>query len=151
VRVIFVTEDLEQRMEAARHGLLGEQVDDEVLMFTNSFGHEAVQFMAYTAAQWRGLQEWNQKLNVLVAATLVLEENESWLYDHESGWQGEPALEQLAALWRQTLRQSSAALGLEEQYGRPGVLALVEQFAAKVRSGNDDDLFDEPVVFRYQP
>lgn len=151
IRLVIVSQDLKQRLDQAEELLLGEQYGEEILMFDTAFGDDAMDCIDWTVREFPKLRDWNQRLNHLLASTDVLNRHDCWLHGHESGWGGEEPLEAFAALWRSVLQQSSASLGIDDEFTRPAVQCLLRMFAAKVREGNDEDMYDEPVAFAYEP
>ena len=66
-----------------------------------------------------------------------MRDNEGEMYD---------MVEDLGSLWKQLLKTSDADLGIDAEYTRPGVLALLQDLAAELEKCQDCNMDYE---FRY--
>ena len=75
------------------------------------------------------------RFDALFAVTWVLRRHEFWMHDNEfweAGGECEAVMKRLAAAWKALLRRSDQELGIDAEYTRPGVEALLETFAAEL-------------------
>jgi len=79
----------------------------------------------------------NEKFDALFALTYVLSQDSYWIYDNEF-WEENDLLNQsirlLAKAWRFLLKKPNAELGVDEEYTRPGIETLLEQFKEMISS-----------------
>ena len=75
-----------------------------------------------------------KRFDMLLSLTMVLDEFDVWMHDHEVDFlQTAPKLlARLAKLWKATLAKSDAALGIDVEYTRKGVHAMLEGFQRNV-------------------
>ena len=69
----------------------------------------------------------------LFALTWALRLNDYWMHDNEcyaEGGECETALNALAEAWKALLKKSDAELGIDAEFTRPGVAAMLDSFAA---------------------
>jgi len=72
------------------------------------------------------------QFDALFSLSWVLREHPHWLhneYDQACDKQCEAAMQHLAAAWKKVLQRSDAELGIDAEFTRPGVLAMLETFA----------------------
>lgn len=140
LRYILINKDREQCLEMARRILLGEQADDTICMFNTSFSY-AVKDSFYSVAQkrHRGIRSKPKKFNFLFAYTYMLMEYDCWMHDNEGDM--EDMVADLAKLWKKLLISSDADLGIDSEFTRPGVTALLEEFKEKIESSYSDPPF----------
>ena len=79
----------------------------------------------------------SEKFDSLFALTYVLSQDSYWIYDNEF-WEENDLLNQsirlLAKAWRFLLKKPNAELGVDEEYTRPGIETLLEQFQEMISS-----------------
>ena len=77
----------------------------------------------------------SQKFDAIFALTYFLNLMDSWMNDNELSGEGEE-LEQVITLlgqtWKQLLQKSNEELGIDGEYTRQGIEALLEKFEEKV-------------------
>ncbi len=148
VRLIIAGPELQGRLDEAEEALLGEQYGHDVLMFDTFFGDEVAGFLRWALEEARAQESHAARLEHDLAVLFLLNRHDSWVADHECGWGAEPLLEELAEDFRRLLAKSSAELGIDDEFTRPGILCLLEEFAEKL---HEPEYFDEPVKFKYLP
>ena len=82
------------------------------------------------------------RFDALLGLTVVLKGQDMWMHDnecYEKGGACEKAMKRLAAAWKELLQNSDAALGIDAEFTRRGVEALLQQFAAKLATVERDE------------
>lgn len=128
VRVIVITTERQDRMEEMSKLILGEQHGQELMSFSTSFSYQVINAWNAFTVRFQEAEDWEEKFDLLLGFTDTLKEHDVWMHDHEVGWGGEKMVRQLALSWRLVLRRSDEELGIDPEYTRPGIVALLEQF-----------------------
>ena len=134
VRVIIITKERQDRMEEMSKLILGEQHGQSLMMFSTSFSNQVINAWNAFTVRFQEAVNWQEKFDLLLGFTDTLKEHDVWMNDHEVGWGGEKMLEQIARSWKLMLRRANDELGIDSEYTRPGVVALLEQFKEAVES-----------------
>ena len=145
VRVVVITKERQDRMEEMNKLVLGEQHGQELMTFNTSFSYQVINaWNAFTVRFHEASttstssndnnNNWQEKFDLLLGFTDTLKEHDVWMHDHEDGWGGEKMVEQLAKSWQLVLERTNEELGVDPEYTRPGVVALLEQFKEAVES-----------------
>ena len=74
-----------------------------------------------------------QRFDALFGLTYALNEYDCWMHDnecYEKGGDCEKAVKRLAKAWKDLLPMSDADLGIDAEFTRPGIEALLGKFAA---------------------
>lgn len=85
------------------------------------------------------------RFDALFAVTWVLRKQDFWMHDNEcweAGGECESATSRLAAAWKALLRHSDQELGIDADFTRPGVEAMLQQFAVELGKVERGDLHD---------
>lgn len=131
LRFVLITQNRADQLDAMREYILGDQADDGILMFNTSFSygiHDG--FYSFKSDMYaKKAKTWAKKFDLLFAYTYHLQEYDVWMHDNEGDM--EDMVKDLAKLWKKLLAKDDAALGIDAEYTRPGVLALLEQFRKK--------------------
>ena len=128
VRVIIITKERQDRMEEMSKLILGEQHGQSLMTFSTSFSYRVIKAWNAFTVRFQEAVDWQEKFDLLLGFTDTLKEHDVWMNDHEVGWGGEKMVEQLAKSWKLMLERSNDELGIDSEYTRPGVVALLEQF-----------------------
>jgi hypothetical protein len=135
VRVIVITKDRQDRMEEMSKLILGDQHGRQLMTFSTSFSYEVINaWNAFTVRFQEAGNCWQEKFDLLLGFTETLKEHDVWMHDHEVGWGGEKMVRQLALSWKLVLKRNDDELGIDPEYTRPGIVALLEQFKEAVES-----------------
>jgi len=127
LRYVFITKERESHLDKMKDYVLGEQANDMVMMFNTSFSYGIRDgFYEYRNVSWKKLKTPAEKFDSLFAYTYLLKMYDVWMHDNEGDM--EDMVEGLAALWKGLLKKSDEKLGIDPEYTRPGVLALLEDF-----------------------
>ncbi len=92
-----------------------------------------------------------ERFDALLGLTLALEQQGFWLHDnecYEKGGECETALKRLAKAWKGLLEQSNEVLGIDAEFTRRGVEALLHKFATKVAEVERGDEDGYPFVWQ---
>ena len=132
LRFVLITQNRADQLDAMRDYVLGDQADDTILMFNTSFSYGIRDgFYSLKSGMYaKKAKTWSQKFDLLFAYTYNLKEYDGWMHDNEGDM--EDFVKDLAKLWKKLLAQKDSDLGIDAEYTRPGVLALLEQFKDKV-------------------
>ena len=127
LRYVFITKEREFHLDTMRDFVLGEKANSAILMFTTSFSYEIRDgFYEYRNMSWKQLKTPAEKFDSLFAYTYLLKMYDTWMHDNEGDM--EEVGEGLAALWKGLLKNSDEKLGIDPEYSRPGVIALLDDF-----------------------
>ena len=144
MRFVIITQRRADEQDRMRELLLGEDADSMFLMFNTSFSYQVLDSLQDLQ---RGIKrckdDWAKKFDKLLAYTIMIDQYDVWMHDHEVGWGGHRFVAALARLWKTVLQQSDAALGIDGEFTRPGTVCLLEKFQAKVE---DIDQYGEPKI-----
>jgi hypothetical protein len=141
LRYVFITKERENQLDTMKEFVLGDQANDMVMMFNTSFSYGIRDgFEFYKSATWKKLKTPAQKFDSLFAYTYLLKTYDVWMHDNEGDM--EDMVAGLAALWKRLLKNDDEKLGIDAEYTRPGVLALLEDFKS--------DLDDVDLEFDFQ-
>lgn len=133
LRYVFITKEREFHLDMMKDYVLGEQANDMVMMFNTSFSYEIKDgFYEYRDMSWKELKTPAEKFDSLFAYTYLLKMYDVWMHDNEGDM--EEMVEGLAALWKGLLKKSDEQLGIDPEYTRPGVLALLEDFQSDLEN-----------------
>ncbi len=127
LRYVFITKERECHLDMMRDYVLGHRANSAILMFTTSFSYEIRDgFYEYRNMSWKQLKTPAEKFDSLFAYTYLLKMYDTWMHDNEGDM--EEVGEGLAALWKGLLKNSDEKLGIDPEYSRPGVIALLDDF-----------------------
>jgi hypothetical protein len=148
VRVIIITKERQERMEEMSILILGDQHGKKFMMFDTNFSYQVINAWNSFTFRFREALDWKEKFDLLLGFTDTLKEHDVWMCDHEIGWGGEKMVEQLAKSWKLMLERDNEQLGIDPEYTRPGVIALLEQFKEAVESVDTDP--DDRMIFDFE-
>ena len=112
--------------------ILEDQADDCIKMFSTSFSYHIHGSFYDIKRRRSNLKSWSQKFDLLFAYTFTIGRWDSWMWDNEGGLND--MVKELARLWKSTLKKSDEDLGIDGEYTRPGVIALLDQFKKDIES-----------------
>ena len=128
-----------------------------LMFFNTTSGNDVIFGIPDEVEKALGLVPAAARFDCLLALTCALDEHDSWLSDNESGCgyrdeegdeedeldELESALKIFASAWRTLLVCTDAQLGIDAEFTRPGVEALMEKFERKIQNAKemfyDDD------------
>ncbi|KOO25633.1 hypothetical protein Ctob_003621 [Chrysochromulina tobinii] len=100
------------------------------MMFGTSEGNQICIGLPREVKKALKLKTLPERFDTLFALTYAIKEYDFWMNDNEcweSGAELETAMKVLAKAWRDLLKRSDAELGIDAEFTRPGIEALLEQ------------------------
>ena len=155
MRVIIGTPQRKRYKTAMRMLLLGDEssADMMFLSFDTSFSYavEGVLHQMVPQLEKRLKEDPAKAFDMLLALTLTLDEFDVWMHDHEVEFLGTAPklLGRLAKLWKGALAKSDAALGIDTEFTRLGVHAMLEGFQRNIER-IDTCGFAPPLKFKWK-
>ena len=142
LRFVLITQNRSDQLDAMREYILGDQASDG-LMFTTSFSYGIYDgFYSFKSDIYGKKRSWSEKFDLLFAYTYFLKQYDVWMHDNEGDMCD--MVKDLASLWKRLLAKDDATLGIDSEYTRPGVLAMLQQFKDAL-----GDLPDYNYTFKY--
>lgn len=134
VRVIVITKDRQERMDQMGRLVLGKQYGEQLLHFNTSFSYDVLNAWNEFTVRFHDAKDNQEKFDLLLGFTHTIKEHDVWMHDHEAGWGGDDMVKQLGQSWTLVLPKTDQELGIDSEYTRPGIVALLEQFKEAVES-----------------
>ena len=131
VRLIFITTRRNQLIEKMRRVVLGDQVNDNTIMFDSNFTWDIIASYDLFQHNFRHANDWSYKFDLIFAFTAIINMYDSWKHDPEFGWRNENNfLKSLGKKWQKVLTKSKETLGIHEKdiYTHDGILIFLEEF-----------------------
>jgi hypothetical protein len=100
------------------------------MMFGTSEGNQICIGLPREVKKALKLKTLPERFDTLFMLTYAIKEYDFWMNDNEcweSGAELETAMKVLAKAWRDLLKRSDAELGIDAEFTRPGIEALLEQ------------------------
>ena len=145
LRIILITPKRADALEEMDKFVLGDQAGKDILGFTTSFSYEVRDSLYYVQQRMRSrTTKWSDKFDLLLGYTHALQHYDAWMCDNEGGMEG--MVKGLARLWKNILKRSDEDLGIDGEYTRPGVMAMLESFQESIESAESDP----PFRFRFK-
>ena len=130
LRYIMVTQNRSDQLDQMEKVVLGDQANHSFLTFTTSFALEVLDTWDVVTAKL-ARKTPDQKLDILLAYTIVLKTHDSWMYDNEGGMY--VLVKGLASAWKKLLKNNSDdSLGWDLEYTKPAVLSLLALFKSSI-------------------
>ena len=149
MRFIIVTQRRADEQEHMNEVVLGEDAHQSLHIINTSFSYRVLDSLADLQRELKQCKgDAAAKLDKLLGYTCTIDEFDVWMDDHEMGWGGHRFLAALARLWKPLLQQSDAALGIDGEFTRKGVVCLLEKFKSKVEA--IDQYGDTAIKFNFQ-
>ena len=127
MRFVLITQNRSDQLDAMRKYILGKQANYGVLMFNTSFSYTIHDgFYTFKSNIYNRKRSWSEKFDVLFAYTYNLKRYDVWMQDNEGDMSD--MVKNLALMWKKLLVKDDATLGIDSEYTRPGVEAMLEQF-----------------------
>lgn len=142
MRFVISTKGREAALDAGRDFASAGQGDDSVMMFNTSTGNAVIEMMPGEIKKAMKGADKKKHFDRLFGLTFALRKIEFWLEDNECWGDGNELDENLKLLgktWKKLMKNSNEALGIDAEYSRPGVEALLEdfeEFVGENESGN---------------
>mmetsp|Transcript_619 Transcript_619/g.877 ORF Transcript_619/g.877 Transcript_619/m.877 type:complete len:520 (-) Transcript_619:127-1686(-) len=136
LRVILYTPQREQMVDEYSRLVLGDKYGQDVLMFDTNFSYHVLHSYQVFRSKYSKVRDAAVKFDMLLAFTDSIKEHDVWMHDHEVGWGGEKMVVGLARTWKNMLSRTDEQLGIDTEFSRPGVMALLEDFKTAVEGAH---------------
>jgi len=151
-RCVLITKRRETYLEKMNDLVLGDQANDSFRMFNTSF---STQLMIKVPKAVRAAAQHPTKAETfdhLLALTLQLLENNYWMSDFEVDKDlNNYIVKPLGAAWKKLLHENTnEQLGIDPEFTRPGVEAMLEKFAKELKEATEDMELDVDLTFHWQ-
>jgi len=116
--------------KAAKFATCGQE-EDGCMMFVTSSGNDVIYGFPIEIDKAMRKKKTSERFDALFALTYYLKEYDFWMHDNEMwGEDGElnTAISKLAATWKKLLTKSSSDLGIDDDFTRPGIMTILDQF-----------------------
>mmetsp|Transcript_33500 Transcript_33500/g.52734 ORF Transcript_33500/g.52734 Transcript_33500/m.52734 type:complete len:233 (-) Transcript_33500:271-969(-) len=140
IGLVIMPEKRVKALEAMEKLVVGDQYGDSFMMFNTSFSYEVIHAFGQFKKRLQKGKTWADKFDLLFGFTMAIDKYDVWMNDHEMGWRqegGDAMLRFLASKWKAALKQGDAELGIDSDFTRPGVIAMLEQFKKNLRRPED--------------
>lgn len=137
LRFILITKNRAKTLKASAKFVTCGQQDDGVMMFNTHDGNVVIEGIPKEVSKAMKKKTLAEKFDALFALTFMLNRYDCWLYDNEFGdeyGEGElnDAIKRLSKAWIELFSKSNEALNIDEEFTRPGIEALLTDFAEKL-------------------
>ncbi len=135
VRYVFLTSRRDQTIDEAMNFVTGGQAGQFFMMFNTRYGNNVCLGIAERVAKALKLKTLPEQFDSLFGLTFALNEQDYWLHDNEFCERKgalEKGLKALAKAWKTVLANTDSSLGIDSEYTRAGIEALLEIMEEKV-------------------
>mmetsp|Transcript_8293 Transcript_8293/g.14439 ORF Transcript_8293/g.14439 Transcript_8293/m.14439 type:complete len:216 (-) Transcript_8293:186-833(-) len=93
-------------------------------------------------AEFKNKRMWSKKLNILFGFTLAIQQYDSWMMElnnHNNGSSRsrmKEMIHEIGNMWNRVLKRSSADLGIDDEFSRPGIECFLHKFQESVGDMN---------------
>jgi hypothetical protein len=130
LRHILITQSRDNAINEAMYFVTCGQSDDGFMMFNTSSGNNVCFGLRTEIGKCNRAKSVRAKFDKLFGLTYGLHSYDHWMHDNEC-WEPGGALnlgiQTLARAWKKLLSHSNVELGIDAEYTRPGIEALLEQ------------------------
>ena len=139
MRLILLSKSFKSEFNKATSFVTCGQVENSegFMLFNTHSADDVVRTLCNEIRKAMRRKELTVRLESLLALTIALKEYDFWLSNSKlSGPHGklEQGITLLGESWKTLLRNSNTALGIDAEFTRPGILALLEQFRSMVQA-----------------
>jgi hypothetical protein len=114
---------------------VGQDTDGGVMMFNTHTGNLIIQGIPKQVSAAMKQKSSAAQFDALFALTYSLGRFKGWMHDNEEWEDGGglgAAIKLLGSSWKKLLKHSDAELGIDSAFTRPGIEALLDDFASSV-------------------
>jgi len=132
LRHILINESRDKALKKGHAFASCGQCESGLMTFNTSSGNTVILSLPGEIKKALKKKTQAERFDALLGLTHGLKEFDYWMNDNECWGEGgdmEKAVGKLAKAWRDTLRCSDAELDIDAEYTRPGIEALLDQFA----------------------
>jgi hypothetical protein len=137
LRHILINDSRDAALKAALDFVMCGQADDFIKIFNTSDGNNIVFGIPIEVKKALKKKTLPQRFDALFALTYGLKTTDFWMNDNECwgpGGELELAIKTLAKTWRNMLKRSDGELGIDTEFTRRGIVALLEEFEKDIRA-----------------
>jgi hypothetical protein len=130
VRHVLITKSREKALTKAMDFCSCGQADDAFMMFNTRSGNEVILGIPRQIKSAMSKKSLPARFDALFALTRGLQLHDFWMNDNECYGEGgelEAAIKALGRAWRNLLKKSDEELGIDKEFTRPGVEALLSR------------------------
>jgi hypothetical protein len=131
LRHIIINDSREKCLKKAAKFATGGQEGDGFMMFNTQTGNNIIYGIPLEIEKAMKKKKISERFDAMFALTYNLKEYDCWMQDNEMwGEDGEldAAILKLGATWKKLLAKSSLELGIDDDFTRPGIMTILEQF-----------------------
>jgi len=132
LRHIMVTKNREKQLNAMRKLVLGDQANDWLLTFNTAFSYHIRDSLHTLRRKLTRAKTPAAKFDILFAYTHQVKEHNIWMHDNEGDM--DTFTKGLAIIWKRLLKNSDKDLGIDSEYTKPGIMAMLEKFREQAES-----------------
>jgi hypothetical protein len=133
LRFVLLTKARNDVMDEMKRLVLKEQADSPFAMFSTSFSYQVHDsFYEEFKPLYDKKKTLTEKFDILLGYTNTISDHDVWMHDNEGDMDG--MVKDLAGLWKKLLKNTDEALGIDAEYTRPGVIALLKDFKKQVEA-----------------
>ena len=130
LRLVLITKSREDAFTKAMDFCTCGQADDACMIFNTRSGNEVILGIPRQIKSALSKKSLPARFDALFALTRGLQAYDFWMHDNECYGEGgelEAAIKALGRAWRNLLKKSDEELGIDKEFTRPGVEALLSR------------------------
>ena len=130
LRHVLITKSREKALTKAMDFCTCGQADDACMIFNTRSGNEVILGIPRQIKSALSKKSLPARFDALFALTRGLQAYKFWMHDNECYGEGgelEAAIKALGRAWRNLLKKSDKELGIDKEFTRPGVEALLSR------------------------
>ena len=143
MRFIIITSQRARFIEEMTKQLLGDQFGDSFVMLNTSFSYRVFYFVPREITRINKIKLPSEKFDHLLGLTYSLLNHDVWMNDYEYTDTGtlKSLLTRLGNSWKSIIHLTDEELGIDSEFTRPGIEALLKEFAKTAFQGPDNMKF----------
>lgn len=128
IRCVIMPAERVKSVEEMTRLVLGEHYgQSQKLMNPVTFATHVLSVFEEMNGNFKRLRTWSKKLNLLFGFTIAVRQYDSWLDDNLGG-RMDDMITELGTSWKRVIKRSSADLGIDDEFTRPGLECLLDKF-----------------------
>ena len=137
LRHVIITKNRDAQLTKGMKFASGGQHGEGFCMFGTGDGNSVIFGIPGQIASIKKMKSFADQFDALLGLTKALMQYDVWMHDNECFWPGEElskAIKLLGGTWKTLIAKSDAELGIDSEFTRPGVVALLEEFKKELKS-----------------
>ena len=126
IRYILASKAIKDAIDKENKKLLGDQADDDMMMFNTAFSQDAIVYMDGLLRRVDKQKDLKKKCALLLGGTLALHMYNDWIHDNEFDDGEFAVVKMLGDRWKQLLKKSDKELGIDSEFTRPAILCVLQ-------------------------